>query len=293
MTHPNSLDLEAFACGEPARTSRVADHVRDCSACTAFVAQLQDMVSGGPSAAEVQALVARAVAIGAAAPAPASKAMPAPAAISAPARTKVTSVTAGDPRRLKRRVWVIATSVVTPLAAAAAVLLLARSAPLPGAPDFAANGPQAPRALSTGDTVQMGTMPPRTAAEPDTRFKGGPQVAVIRERGKDQARFSSTVRVRPGDRIRLEVALDREQAILGGVLADDGSYLELLTRGVRGPGTHFSERSAKIDALPTRGTILVGTPEAVARARETKVLEGVSTLRVDWELSGTGAEEQP
>ena len=73
----------------------------------------------------------------------------------------------------------------------------------------------------------MGTMPPRTAAEPDTRFKGGPQVAVIRERGKDQARFSSTVRVRPGDRIRLEVALDREQAILGGVLADDAQWLDL------------------------------------------------------------------
>lgn len=286
MTHPSSLDLEAFACGEPARTSKVADHVRDCSACAAFVAQLQDLVGAGPSAAEVEALVARAVAIGAAATAPAP--MPT-AALSPPAN--VTSITAADPRRTKRRLWVIATSVVTPLAAAAAVLLMARSAPLPGAGP-AAHG-TAPHAASTGDTVQMGTLPPRTAPEPDTRFKGGPQVAVVRERGKDQARFSSTVRVRPGDRIRLEVALDREQAILGGVLADDGSYLELLTRGVRGPGTHFSERSAKIDALPTRGTILVGTPEAIARARETKVLEGVSTLRVEWELGGSGAEEQP
>jgi hypothetical protein len=120
-------------------------------------------------------------------------------------------------------------------------------------------------------------------SDPETRFKGGMQVAVVRERGGKQERFSSTVRVRPGDRLRAEVALDREQAILGAVLADDGSYLELMPLGTRGPGTHFSERSAKIDAAPSRGTILIGSPEAVARARETRDLAGLSTLRVEWE----------
>ena len=172
----------------------------------------------------------------------------------------------------------IATSVITPLAAAAAILFLVRSAPPPSTSIPA--GPSAPIATAP-DTIQMGSMPPRT--EPDTQFKGGAQIAVIRERGNEQARFSGAVRVRPGDRLRVEVALDREQAILGGVLADDGSYLELMPQGVRGPGTHFSERSAKIDTLPTRGTILIGSPEAVARARETKVLDGLSTLRVEWE----------
>ena len=136
----------------------------------------------------------------------------------------------------------------------------------------------------------METFPPGTVvatasgtAEPDTQFKGGMQVAVVRERGGAQARFSSTVRVKPGDRLRVEVALDHEQAILGAVLADDGSYLELMPQAVRGPGTHFSERSAKIDAAPTRGTIIIGRPEAVARARETKSFEGVTTLRVELE----------
>jgi hypothetical protein len=121
------------------------------------------------------------------------------------------------------------------------------------------------------------------ATEPDTQFKGGPQVAVVRERGGAQARFSRAVQVRPGDRIRVEVALDREQAILGAVLGDDGSYLELMPEAVRGPGTHFSEKSAKFDAAPTRGTILIGTREAVARARATRQLDGVTTVRVEWE----------
>ena len=109
------------------------------------------------------------------------------------------------------------------------------------------------------------------------------QIAVVRDRAGEQARFASGVRVRPGDRLRVEVALDREQAILGAVLSDDGSYLEVMPLAVRGPGTHFSEKSAKIDGAPTYGTIVIGTPEAVARARATKQLDGVSSLRVEWE----------
>jgi hypothetical protein len=108
-------------------------------------------------------------------------------------------------------------------------------------------------------------------------------VAVIRARGSDQARFTSTVRVRPGDRLRVEVALDREQAILAAVMGDDGSYLELMAPAQRGAGTHFSERSAKIDATPTRGVIVVGPSAAVRRARETKQFEGLASLRVEWE----------
>ena len=67
------------------------------------------------------------------------------------------------------------------------------------------------------------------------------------------------------------------------MLADDGSYLELMPSGTRGPGTYFSERSAKIDDKVTRGVVLVGSPEAVARARSTKDLSDLRTLRVEWE----------
>ena len=119
----------------------------------------------------------------------------------------------------------------------------------------------------------------------DTTFKGAIQVGVIRERGALQERFAGTVRVRPGDRLRIEVALDRSRAILGVVVDEDGSYLELMADGVRDPGTHFSDKSARVDARPMNGTILVGSPEAVSRARATGNLEDVASVRVVWEAS--------
>ena len=291
MTHPSSLDLEAFAVGEPL-PSHLAAHVEECSACGAFLGRLRAVMSDAPSTARTNDAVARALArttethelddVSAAhdEEEPANDVVPARAS-----RALVDPREPAPPPDPKRRLWLVASSVIAPLAAAAAILLLMRSPATP-------QGPKAdvdPREPTTYK-VQMETFPPGTViatatgtAEPDTQFKGGMQVAVVRERGGAQARFSSTVRVKPGDRLRVEVALDHEQAILGAVLADDGSYLELMPQAVRGPGTHFSERSAKIDAAPTRGTIIIGKPEAVARARETKSFEGVTTLRVELE----------
>lgn len=273
MMHPSSLDLEAFATGE--KPAGVVAHIGECSACKAFVDEVSALLAGGPSAADAEAAVARAMRA---------------------------SAGGADANAKRRRLWVIATSVITPLAAAAAILLLTRSAPLAGV----GVDPVGP-APSTGsaapareERLLIGEQPPRR--DPDTTFKGGAQIAVIRERGSQQERFVGVVRVRPGDRLRVEVALDREQAILGGVLADDGSYLELMPQGVRGAGTHFSERSAKIDASPTRGTILIGAPDAVARASKaggTQAVEaadgastskarfdGLATLRVEIEGAG-------
>ncbi len=299
MTHPSSLDLEAFAIGEPL-PAHLAGHVDECSACGAFLEQLRAVVSDGPTAKEADDAVARALARMTTTEASdlrnvSKRARAANDDVREPSLRcavrdrlvdQLAPLESPQERRQepKRRLWFLASSVVAPLAAAAAILLLTRS---PAPPTTPSSGE--PRAQTTYK-IQMGAIPPGVgteatsgAAEPDTQFKGGMQVAVVRDRGGDQARFSSTVRVKPGDRLRVEVALDHEQAILGAVLADDGSYLELMPQAVRGPGTHFSERSAKIDAAPTRGTILIGTPEAVARARATKNLEGVTTLRVELE----------
>lgn len=233
-THPNSIDLEAFACGE--NIAVVAAHVEVCTACMGFVNGLRGALSTGPSKEDATAAVARA----------ASRA------------------TVHTPRR-----WWAASTIAVPLAAAAVLLLVLRT---PSTRDALV-----PVAITPTATTGIG------AGDPDTVFKGGRQVAVIRERAGQQTRLTQNVAVRPGDRIRVEVALDREQAILAAVLGDDGSWLELMPAGVRQPGTHFSERSARVDASPMRGTIFVGTPEAVRRARATKRVEDVSTIRVDWE----------
>ena len=259
MTHPSSLDLEAFACGE-GPLACVTDHLAVCEECQAYVERLGVLVAASPTAAEADALIARALA-------------------------RVTPPTiagaGGSTRRAtprQSRLWRVTTSVLTPLAAAAAIVLLLRSGGVKPGPAPESPSTAAPSVAGGPDRIQMAPLP-----EPDTTFKGGRQIAVVRERGGTQARFASSVVVRPGDRLRVEVALDREQAILGAVLSDDGSYLELMPLGVRGPGTHFSEKSAKIDGTPTYGTIVIGTPEAVARARATHQLDGVSSLRVEWE----------
>ena len=272
MNHPSSLDLESYACGEPLRPALLA-HVEACEACSAFVADLRGLAADGPTQKDADDVVARALAMHARVE---PKAKPVLAAVPSLPES------ATPARDTKRRVWMIATSVITPLAAAAAILLLLSHPPPPAtsAPETMPNEPVA-TAPRPPDKLLMGVLPPH--AEPDTTFKGGMQIAVVRERGRDQTRFSSTVRVKAGDRLRVEVALDHEQAILGAVLGDDGSYLELMPEGVRGAGTYFSERSARIDDRPTRGTIVIGSPEAVARARATKQLDGVATLRVEWE----------
>lgn len=224
MSHPNSLDLEAFACGEEA--AAIGEHLATCEACTSFVAKLRGL------AAPRAEIVTRAV------------------------------------RSHRNRNVLAAASVAIPLAVAALVLFLVRTPET--APDRTVT-PPAPIAQND--------------PEPETAFKGGVQVAVIRERAGSQQRFTSAVSVRPGDRLRVEVALDREQTILAAVVGEDGSWLELMRSDARGRGTHLSERSAKVDAHPLRGTILVGPPAAIERARATKNLDGVSTIRVEWEAT--------
>lgn len=260
MIHPSSLDLEAFACGD--ELERVASHLESCDACRGFVDEARVLAGEGPSTEDIERLVARA------GRAPAER-----AANDAPAKP-----TAPGGRRL----WLVTSTVVAPLAAAAAVLLLARSAPLPApaAPAASPSSPSLPPAVSPASTA------PSPTTDPETTFKGTIQLAVVRERSGEQARFSGHVKVRPGDRIRVEVALDREQAILGAVLADDGSYLEVMPAGVRGPGTHYSEKSARIDGSPTAGTVVIGSPEAVQLARVTKRFEGVTSIRVELEAGG-------
>ncbi len=250
-THPSSLDLEAWACGDA--EDAIASHLDECEACKSFVDRLKGAVSKGPSFDFTKALASAA--------APAEE----------PGLPKTTEPARPTVRPLVRVISI--STIVVPLALAAAVLLFLRRTE--------------PNDLSA-ETAPIVSAPPTAVAmrepDPETTFKGSLQVAVIRERsGVGQSRFLGKVKVKEGDRLRLEVALDREQAIVGGVIGDDGSYLELMPNGVRGAGTHFSEKSARIDATPTSGTIIIGTPEAVARARATKSFEGVTAVRVEME----------
>jgi hypothetical protein len=243
MTHPSSLALEAFACGET--SDSVTRHLRDCADCSAFVERLRGALSAGPSRARAADVVAA-----------------------------VASKQATPAREIARRRWLMtATSVAVPLAAAAILVLLVRTP----------SGRETLVPLAPPASVERPSATATSQPSGDITFKGGVQVAVIRERNGQQARFTGRVGVRPGDRLRVEVALDREQDILAAVMGDDASWLELMPSGLRAPGTHFSERSARIDASPLHGTILVGTPEALVRARATRRFDDVTAIRVEWE----------
>jgi hypothetical protein len=200
-------------------------------------------------------------------------------AAATPAPVDVAPVLALARRREAKRRWLLASSVAAPLAVAAAALLFVR----PAAHDapVAALDPPAP-SEQTGERLLTAPF----HRDPDTTFKGGLQLAVVRERAGAQARFTEGFRVRPGDRLRIEVALDRPVAIVGGVMGDDGSWVELMPEGVRDSGTFFSEKSVSIDAQPTSGTILVGPPDAVLAARTSHGIAGVRAIHVEWEAGG-------
>jgi hypothetical protein len=149
-------------------------------------------------------------------------------------------------RRLHRRRWAL--WAAAPLVAAAAVLLFVHR---------------------------------RSPPEQDLRWKGGLQVAVIRDRQGRQERLAGPFSVRAGDRIRIEIGTDRRRALAAGLLTDEGEWVSLLAPAVVPAGVSLSELAARFDASPTRATLLVGPPQAVTRARASRDFrELVTTWRV-------------
>ncbi len=231
-SHPNAIDLEAFACGEP--IGRVAEHVDACEECRGYVAKI-----GGLEAPKVPVRVV-------------------------PIR----------PKRIRVELLAI------PLAIAAALLFFLRSP----APSKLGEAHLAIPRVTPPASVQVAALTHEDV--PGVRFKGGLQLAVVRERGARQDRFTDSFTIRPGDRLRLEVAVDESRSILGAVLGDDGSWLEMMTEGVRDAGTYFSEKSARIDSEPTAGVMIVGDPGLVRAAKVTHKFDGLRTLRVEVESGG-------
>ena len=277
MIHPNTIDLEAFACGDA--IEGIDAHVAECEACSHFVAKAKALSSTTDDAAE--GLLARALLVSSV------EVEQSNASVSSDEAAAELAANDHDVKapvaKPKRSFWFVASTVITPLAAAAAILLLTRTAPLPQpeAPTTPSSATATAASTQTSPTpVAAGSSGATGADDQGTSFKGSVQIAVVRERAGAQSRLLGDVEVRSGDRLRVEVALDREQAILGAVIADDGAYLEIMPARIRGRGTHYSEKSARIDEHPIAGTIVIGTPEAVAKARTTMKFDGLITMRV-------------
>ncbi|HEU4410166.1 MAG TPA: hypothetical protein VFS43_33230 [Polyangiaceae bacterium] len=153
------------------------------------------------------------------------------------------------------------------LAAAAALALLLRG----GAP-----GPGEPPAAAAGSPLGL----PAPGDEAASRFKGGPVLALVRERGGRQERLSGEVAVREADRVRAEVSLDAAGPLAVGFLGDDGEFVPLSPPAFVEAGTHFSAEALRFERGPNGGYVVAGTPEAVERVRQTKRLDGVIAARI-------------
>jgi hypothetical protein len=128
-----------------------------------------------------------------------------------------------------------------------------------------------------------GPGPVSTVVDPGegpARFKGGAQVAVIVDHAGAQTRRTGEVAIAPGDRIRLEIGVDRDAQLTAGVLAESGEWAELQPPALFPVGTRYSEQSITFDADVPNGWVLVGTEQAVARARTTRDFRDVIAVRV-------------
>jgi anti-sigma factor RsiW len=151
------------------------------------------------------------------------------------------------------------------LAAAAALALALRGGAGPAGGGGAAGAPAA-RAAGPGEAA--------------TRFKGGPVVALVRERDGRQERLSGEAAVRGGDRVRVEVSVDAPGELAVAFLGDDGSYVPLSPPAFVEAGTHYSADALRFDGGPGAGVVVAGPPAAVERARRTKRLDGVVGARI-------------
>jgi len=249
--HPSALALESLAAGDLAPDALA--HAETCAACMDYVTKLRAEAAAFAEAAPPPFLAGLE---GALTPAPARGAEESEARPAREDAPKVASL--GEARRRRARAFVYG---ALPLAIAAAAFFVLRPAPAPGPGDLGALSP-----------------PP---GESTMRLKGPPVLAVVRERGEQQERFTGRVAVAPNDRLRLELTVDRAGTYEAGLLGEDGAWIVLLTPTELAPGAHFSEKAAHFDANPSPGWLLAGAPEDVARARATKSFSGLAMVPVE------------
>jgi hypothetical protein len=161
----------------------------------------------------------------------------------------------------------LATVAAAPLLIAAAILLFIRRAP------------PSPPSISVSSACSNCPLPP---SDFGTRFKGAPEVAVIVEHAGRQHRYTRRVVVSAGDRLRVEVSVPSSTPLAAGILTADHQYVPLFLPEELDAGTHFSEKAARFDAEPTRGWVIVGSPDAVRAAEESGIPSGVVALPLSY-----------
>ena len=136
-----------------------------------------------------------------------------------------------------------------------------------------------------GKPSQIG--PSQAAPTPDiVRIKGRLSLSVVLKRGQEQKRYTGRVKVQPGDEIRVELLADKPTQLSVGIQTDAGDWLPLRESFTAAMGSGPVHDDAIVfDEEPTRGWVLAGPPDDIARIRSGQPLVGdsIARLRIEWE----------
>ena len=145
--------------------------------------------------------------------------------------------------------------------------------------------------------VFMWTTPslaPDAPGQPDEILLKGAEVSVevVRQRAlsdgtTQQSKHVKEVLVRPGDALRIRVALARRAELSVAIVADgEGDWMSLVTAHWFEAGRQFVPGDAiSVGDGPTTGRIIVGAPEAVAAARRGDEQGSVQWLHIRAEMT--------
>lgn len=179
----------------------------------------------------------------------------------------------GEAARRRRRSSLPALGGALALAASVAALFL--------------TDPFGPELAGRANDSAVATGSPTTQAE-SLVTKGFQPLRIIRKRGEEQRTLVGDVTVVPGDRVRLSFDLEHSGRIVGGVLLDEGGWQQLF-QGDFAAGSHTPLATLRADDEPGGGLLLVGPPDAVARAREGHIDRSVLTARILWQKEQSGS----
>jgi hypothetical protein len=242
--HPAAAALEEIAAG--GRHAATEDHLRACGACREHVTSLRAEAATFRLGAQPPAFVAR-----------------------------VEQTVLAEARRVSSpgARWKATAGVVAVFAVAAALLVFLRR---PATPE--ADVPLAPlsssRPLPSAPPVGIGSS--RAA----WRFMGRRELAVIRERDGQQERFTGSVTVRAGDRLRAQISLDHDETLVLAVLEATGALTTLLDATALESGTHYSDAAARFTDPIEPGWVVSGSPEEIARARDARSPLALSAVAI-------------
>lgn len=123
-----------------------------------------------------------------------------------------------------------------------------------------------------------------TLSQEDTSdwvVKGADGPALIVRRGEKQAFERGPVTIIPEDELRLHFELTEPGLIKAGIMTDSGEWVELV-EGEFGVGQHTPEATLRVDDQPSSGTLLLGSPAEVDKARAGDTNARVQRLRLEW-----------